>query len=364
MKDDYSIKFSFITACYMSEANIEKTIQSVLSQTYPNIEYVIVDGGSTDHTLDLIRKYEDRIDTVISERDEGIYDAFNKGIQAATGDIIYFLNSDDVLEDNTVIEDVANYFYQRKGLLALYGNVRVVDGSYCSLQGRKLTLNDLKMGHRPSHQSFFAKKSILLQAGCFDTSYRIAADFDLMIKLFKEYGTSMDYFPRTVALFQLGGVSSNYRTRWKMLQESERIIHKHFIENVDLMSTEFQNNALYREWLEQWLVSGRGITRKIKDIGLRKAVVFGTLKTALYLLSDLRREEIETVCFIDNDVNKQGSYLEGVPIHGSEWLMENRDAYDVILLSVESTSDRIIMEQLRERLGAQTSIYSWKELIG
>ena len=118
-----NIKISIITVCFNAQNVIEACIQSVLSQTYLNIEYVIVDGQSTDGTLSIVHKYKDRITKIISEKDTGIYDATNKGIQASNGDVVYFLNSDDRLYDDEVIENIIEQFKEDKSLDIVYGKV-------------------------------------------------------------------------------------------------------------------------------------------------------------------------------------------------------------------------------------------------
>ncbi|MDH5682011.1 MAG: glycosyltransferase, partial [Spirochaetota bacterium] len=121
------IKISVITVCYNSEKTIEETLKSIYAQSYPNIEHVIIDGQSTDRTVDIIKKYKDQYQYFVSEKDNGIYHAMNKGIEASSGDILFFLNSDDYFPDEKVVEDVVNKFVENPELDAVYGNQSFYD---------------------------------------------------------------------------------------------------------------------------------------------------------------------------------------------------------------------------------------------
>ena len=201
------MKISIITVCYNAANCIEKAINSALLQTYNNIEYVIIDGKSTDGTLDIINNYREKISAFISEKDNGIYDAMNKGIQIATGDVIYFLNSDDTLYDECVIQDVVKEFERTKGLSLLYGNVIYEDKK----DNRRETRN---FGHitrsniiheNLCHQAVFAKHALFKDIGGFDLKYKINADYDWLLKVFLSKKYSIKYFDSIVAIFNYGG---------------------------------------------------------------------------------------------------------------------------------------------------------------
>lgn len=180
---------SIITVCYNAEKFIENAIQSVLSQDYKNIEYIIVDGGSTDKTLEIVNTYKDKIAKVISERDKGIYDAMNKGIAVSTGEILYFLNSDDRLYDPTVISKISNEFDTFPEIGVAYGKVLKIDQSFQIKQ----TQSDSDISELHSRQDiimrgvcqqrFFARKYLFNRYGLFNISYKVCADVDWILRL-------------------------------------------------------------------------------------------------------------------------------------------------------------------------------------
>lgn len=179
-------KISVVTVCYNAAATIEQTIQSVLNQSYSNLEYIIVDGASTDHTLDIIGKYKDHISTVVSEPDKGIYDAFNKGVNLATGDYINFMNADDFFSTDQAVSEVANYLTSNPDVLMLHGNVRVMNDALgiWHIEGQALTSDDVKSGKVCQHQSVFAHKKLFEEFEGFDLRFKIASDIDFILEHF------------------------------------------------------------------------------------------------------------------------------------------------------------------------------------
>ena len=157
------MKISIITATYNSADTVEDTIKSIVGQTYPNVEYIIVDGGSTDGTLDIVNRYKDRITRVISEKDNGIFDAFNKGIALTTGDIVGILNSDDFYADSSVIQNVADKF-KSSSVDTVYGDLVYIDPQDTSIVRRlwragEYQKSKFKTGWMPPHPTFFAKEN-------------------------------------------------------------------------------------------------------------------------------------------------------------------------------------------------------------
>lgn len=207
------MKVSIITVCYNSEEYIEEAVKSALFQTYQNIEYIIIDGKSTDGTLNIINKYKDRISKIISEKDEGIYDAMNKGAQVATGDIIYFLNSDDRLIDKEVIMDAAKKFEENNKVSLIYGDVISEDraSGYEELWKFGDINNKNIIYEWLCHQGVFAKRYLFNKFGMFDTRYKIAADYDWLLKIFFNDNLRVVYFNRTIARFLDGGTHVKYR---------------------------------------------------------------------------------------------------------------------------------------------------------
>ena len=205
--NDYP-KISIITVCFNSEETLEQTILSVVNQTYQNIEYIIIDGGSTDKTVDIIKKYEDKIAYWVSESDNGIYDAMNKGIDRATGDYIYFLGSDDWLVSKAVISDIIKYILDNKGFDFYYGKVYLFDEYYDLIKenGKQLEIKDIKYGCMCPHQALFLKAKVMKAK--FNIDYKIAADFEFFLRNIVE-GKKIFYFDYFVAFYNVNGASSN-----------------------------------------------------------------------------------------------------------------------------------------------------------
>ena len=206
------MKISIITSVYNNQETIAEAMDSVLSQTYTDIEYIIIDGGSTDDTVNIIKSYQNRIAVFISEPDKGIYDGLNKGIKLATGDVIGFLHSDDLYENNTVIEKVAKAFMASE-IDSVYGDLTYVNKSDPTKVIRywksgEFTLKKLGRGWMPPHPTFFVKRDIYQQRGQFDTSFKIAADYDLMLRFLGKYKISTDYIPNVLIKMRVGGESN------------------------------------------------------------------------------------------------------------------------------------------------------------
>ena len=206
------MKISLITSVYNNQETIAEAIDSVLSQTYPDIEYIIIDGGSTDATVNIIKSYKNRLAAFISEPDQGIYDGLNKGIKLATGDVIGFLHSDDLYENNRVIEKVAQAF-KDNDIDSVYGDLTYVNKNDPSKIIRYwksgiFTRRKLAYGWMPPHPTFFVKRAIYQQFGLFDTSFKIAADYDLILRFLGKYAISTYYIPAVFIKMRVGGESN------------------------------------------------------------------------------------------------------------------------------------------------------------
>ncbi len=203
------IKISIITVCYNSEKTIEKTIQSVLQQKYDDLEYVVIDGGSTDRTLDIIAKYRDKIDVCISEPDNGIYDAMNKGVALSTGDVLAFLNSDDWYAEEA-ISKVITYF-ENNNVDMVGGNIYTVEDEIIRKRIQKeYEKNDIFYTMAYPHPSLFVKRELFEKYGKFDTSYQVAADYKWILNVLMNKATILcvqDYF----TYFRIGGLSTTKR---------------------------------------------------------------------------------------------------------------------------------------------------------
>jgi glycosyltransferase involved in cell wall biosynthesis len=200
---------TIITVCFDSERHIEETIQSVINQDYSNIEYIIIDGGSTDNTLNIIKKYEKNISKWISEPDNGIYDAMNKGIDMASGDLIAFLNSDDYYYQRAIKKIVEKY--KQTNADVVIGKVNVISQKNKKIFETNINYENLKKERfKIVHPSTFCKTG-LLKKYKFNTKYQIKSDYDLLIKLFiNNYNfVNLDY---TTTAFRVGGTSNSLKT--------------------------------------------------------------------------------------------------------------------------------------------------------
>ena len=224
------MKVSIITVAFNSAATIAHCMQSVLDQSYSNIEYIVVDGLSKDNTLNIVREFEPLFAGKmrwISENDNGIYDAMNKGLHMATGDVVGILNSDDFFTDNDVIEKVAQAFTDDK-IDAVYGDVHFVRETNLSRCVRYYSSAGfrpwwLRFGIMPAHPSFYARKEVFQKAGLYKTDYKIGGDFEMMVRLFKRFDIKTKYLPMVFVTMRMGGASTkNVGSRLTLLREDTR----------------------------------------------------------------------------------------------------------------------------------------------
>jgi glycosyltransferase len=206
------VKISIITAVYNNENTIEDAIKSVLSQTHGDIEYILIDGASSDGTLDIVKKYDEKIDTIVSEKDGGIYDALNKGIEKATGDVVCFLHSDDIYENEDVVKKVNNLFEEQQ-VDSVYGDLvyvkkENVDKVVRYWKSGEFEYKKLKTGWMPPHPTFFVKREVYEKYGGFDTNFRIAADYDTILRFLGVQKISTAYLPEVLIKMRLGGESN------------------------------------------------------------------------------------------------------------------------------------------------------------
>ena len=208
-----NLKISIITVSYNSSKTIKDTIESVLSQDYSNIEYIIIDGGSTDGTVDIIKKYADKISYFVSEPDKGIYDAMNKGIKAANGDIVGILNSDDFYPNSYVISNVAKTFVNQ-ACDAVYGDLVYVKENDTSKiarywQSGEYSTSSIKNGWMLPHPTFFVKKEMYERYGYYNTDLKSAADYEMILKLLYKRNINAFYIPMILVKMRMGGASNS-----------------------------------------------------------------------------------------------------------------------------------------------------------
>jgi glycosyltransferase involved in cell wall biosynthesis len=220
---------SIITITFNAEKYIERTIQSVISQTYTNIEYIIIDGASTDKTLEIIKKYKEKISVLISEKDKGIYDAMNKGLQKATGDYVWFMNAGDEIYAPDTLKKIME---QTKNADIYYGETLFLDLDRKNLGIRSeatplklpknMTWKDLQMGLMVCHQAILVKKEI---APLYDLHHIYSADIDWVIKALKRAKVIVNTH-QIIAIYLQGGFSRKHL--WKSLKDRFKILVKHY----------------------------------------------------------------------------------------------------------------------------------------
>ncbi len=208
------MKVSIITVCYNSEKTIRDTIESVLVQNHPEIEYVVVDGLSTDTTIDIVNEYRGKISKIISEPDQGIYDAMNKGVKYSTGDIVGILNSDDFFESPSTISDVVKHFHSNPTASLVIGDVVYVDPNNTEkitrfYSSRKFKPAKLRFGWMPPHAATFIKASVYNKFGNYSTDYEISADYELFVRLLLLHKVCYSRLDKVLVKMRTGGVSSS-----------------------------------------------------------------------------------------------------------------------------------------------------------
>ena len=229
------MKLSIITATYNSERTLRDTMESILSQTFQDFEYIIVDGSSKDATLDIIREYEPRFQgkmRYVSEPDKGIYDAMNKGFAMATGDVIGILNSDDFFTSDDVLQAVVDGF-AGEYVDAVYADIHYVntdDLTKCVRYYSSSVFRPwmMRFGMIPAHPSFYCRKAVYDQYGSFDTTYRIAADFEILLRLIFIHRIRTRYVKKDFVTMRLGGASTTGYGSWSLImKEHLQIMKRH-----------------------------------------------------------------------------------------------------------------------------------------
>ena len=243
------MKISIITTTYNSDSTLKDTIESVLKQTYQNIEYIIIDGASKDNTTSIIKEYELQFGSRlkwISEHDKGLYDAMNKGIYMATGDVIGILNSDDFFTSNNVLQEIATTFKKNKELDAIYGDIHFVNPDnlqkcvrYYSSKVFKRGL--MRLGFIPAHPSFYIRRECFDKYGLYKTDYKIAADFEFLLRVIYKQKIRTKYLPMDMVTMRTGGAStSGIKSYVGIMKEHLRAFKENEIyTNVGLLSLRY-----------------------------------------------------------------------------------------------------------------------------
>jgi glycosyltransferase involved in cell wall biosynthesis len=226
------MKITIITVCYNRKETIEKAIKSVLEQNYGNIEYIVIDGNSNDGTKEIIETYRGRISQYISEPDNGMYDAINKGLQMATGDVIGLMHSDDEFYDDKVISRIVNRFNYDPSIEGIYG-----DGVYVSNDNRErlirnriggaFSLKKIKSGWLPLHPTVYLKKAVIDTYGLYNIDFKIASDTEFLLRYLYKYKIKMSYINSYIVKMRMGGMSTNLKRVFEVLYEDYKIYKFH-----------------------------------------------------------------------------------------------------------------------------------------
>ena len=217
--DTSALTFSVITVCLNAQETIEKSITSARNQIYPNIEYMVIDGGSKDDTVNIVNRNNRKISYFISEPDNGIYSAMNKGIQSSNGDILFFLNADDYFADPNVLTDVAAVFTENPATDLVYGNQIFKAGDRQSLKKQSFLISRKQLARMTiQHQTIFARKKLFDETNGFSEKYAIVSDYEWILKVFLELKCRYRYIDRDISVMSTSGMS------WSYDFEKERIL--------------------------------------------------------------------------------------------------------------------------------------------
>lgn len=352
-------KVSVITVSRNSATTIEQTIRSVLCQSYKNIEYIIIDGDSTDGTQRIIEKYKDSLAYYVSEKDDGLYYAMNKGISKATGDIIGIINSDDWYADN-IVKDVVNFF-EANDVELLYGKVICVSEDNEETEDLRAPLENIWYQMPLAHPSVFAKKSIYDKFGAFNVNYRVTSDYELMLRLYVE-NIKFKFIDKVCAYFRLGGLSS---THAKERQEDIYKISMSYIDkcpNKDIALPKIEEIYRLSMFTDMVLNNRDAFYKLLCDRFLENVnniIIFGTGIWGERCYKALEGTGVTVSHFADNDQTKWNTEFLGIEVIKPENL-KKMAAY--VLIAVKE-SGREIGKQLSDMNNSMLKYICIDELV-
>ncbi|GGI29277.1 glycosyltransferase family 2 protein [Pedobacter mendelii] len=230
------MKISIITVVYNGKAYIKDCIESIINQSHKDIEYIIIDGNSTDGTLLIIEEYQQYLHHFISEKDNGLYDAINKGICLATGEIVGVLNADDVFANENVVEEIVNSFKQNPEIEGVYGDLNYIHPVHLNIirkwKSKPITLEDIKLGWMPAHPTLYLKRNLFEKYGNYALDLGTAADYDLILRFFFTHKLNVKYLPVLMVKMRTGGVSNNsFNSLFNALVNDYKALKKNAIPN-------------------------------------------------------------------------------------------------------------------------------------
>lgn len=327
------MKVSVITVVYNAKTTIEQTINSVLLQSYKNIEYIIIDGGSTDGTLDIIAKYRDKLAYFVSEPDGGIYDAMNKGIQKTTGDIIGLLNADDLYEP-CAIENVVKK-YECSNSQIIVGKTWVVDKEGNKKLRRNDSFDNLWRRMCACHQAVFIAKSAYNTFGLYDTQYKITADYELLLRMYHG-GVKVSMIDDVLVNYGSTGISST--SFIECAQEFNAIIKKYVEkypgkeEEISELCSWRLRSAKMRYMLERYPLESQVALERLGIFVGKKIVLWGTGIWGQRIFDVLFKNSEKIAFFVDSNESKWDTLFNGIPVKSPDSL---KDYNGVVFIAVK-----------------------------
>ncbi len=299
-----NIKVSIVTVCYNAEKTIEQTIKSVIGQTYQHMEYIIVDGASSDDTLKIIDQYRNLIDIVISEPDSGLYEAMNKGIKIASGDVIGLLNADDWYEPDAV-ECIVKRFQRFDHIGVISGRIRFIDKDRVIGTSKHKDIQEIWKKMPIAHPAAFIRRDVYRAIGLYDTSFKISADYDFVFRCYLK-GIKFAYLDDILTNFRISGISGTRHL--EMYKEDERILNRYGKYCAD--SSVVKDALLQEQKLLAFWTANHDEISQVLDTD-SNTYIFGSGYWGNMLASVLVRADISFDGFIDNEYTKQGLKMHG-----------------------------------------------------
>lgn len=356
---------SIITPCLNSERTIRQTIESVLHQTYKNIEYIIIDGGSADGTVEIIEEYRSQFHgsmRYVSEPDHGIYDAMNKGIALATGDVIGILNSDDWYEPD-VLKEVRKCF-QDPHTEVIYGNLNLIDKNGQVKILMPSDIEKLRYEMEIPHPTVFIRKEVYEKYGAFEKKYKIAADYELMLRLYVK-GVNFIYKNIVFANFRMGGISSQ---KDDVVREETLIIARHYLPYVPLAERKKYREIILRRWKALYFIKMMKDFPSVfvdiltEELGVSwddEVVIFGAGDWGRKVYKILQQRDISPSFIVDNDSKKWKKNIDGIQVYPPYSLK----SFKGVLLVVVNGFSTEILQQIREMENAELDCIVWEEIV-
>lgn len=349
-------KISIITVCFNSEKTIEQTIKSILNQSYgmENIEYIIIDGKSTDRTVEIVNKYRDKIAYFVSEQDNGIYDAMNKGISAATGEIIGLLNSDDWYEPKA-LEYVTRCFEEQDTDI-VYGEVKMVGEDGTIYDVKKVDPLTCAWFMMPIwHPAMFVKKTVYQENGMFDTKFKISADYEYVLRCYSN-GVKFRYLDENLTYFRFTGVSNVKHL--KAAKETNEITLRYIDKAPDRCKVLEENDYRIKAAIfkEKCISNPKMLMETVPQIRKEKLVIWGTGILGKMIVKMLIGLEMKIDYLVDSDSKKEGEIFCGIEI---KKIQELRGSNAFVVIAIRRKNADI--ENALSNLGIEKEKYIFLE---